>query len=115
MQRKSTETSLPVSYVPPRVVCEIEGHDTVPLQDLPPRVLPTVDDLPQPFIDLFKSFVRHRRARKPVCRLPRQLLTLLRLQRHFYHPKDQAKNTGVELTQYITPLFAIRTHVLDST
>ena len=91
---RSTNAGLPVSHVPPWVVCEIKGHHAIPFQDSPPRMLPTVDSFSQPSVELFESFVSHRRARELVCRLPRQLLTFLRLSRNPDHPQDKQRWGG---------------------
>lgn len=80
------DADLPVSNLFPWVICEIEGNDAIPFQDPPPRVLPTVDDLSQPFVEFLESFAGHGRARKLVCSLPRQLLAFLRLRRLLDHP-----------------------------
>ena len=45
-EKEKKKKGSPMSCAPPRVVCEIEGHCTIPLQDVSPSVLPTVDDFP---------------------------------------------------------------------
>jgi len=44
--KQPANMSSPMSRVSPWVVCEIEGHHAIPLQDSPPRMLPTINNLP---------------------------------------------------------------------